>query len=790
VHVRFAPVIGQTISHYRVVEKLGGGGMGVVYKAEDTRLDRFVALKFLPDEVARDPQALLRFRREAKAASSLNHPNICTIHEIDEADGRTFIVMELLEGKTLRQTISGKAIENEMLLDLGIQIADALGAAHAKGIIHRDIKPANIFVTTRGQAKILDFGLAKLSRLEPGKIATDAPTIDEAEHLTSPGTTVGTVAYMSPEQVKGKDLDTRTDLFSFGAVLYEMATGLPPYRGDTSGVIFEAILNREPVPAGKMNPDLPPKLSEIISKALEKDRDVRSQSAGELRADLKRLKRDAESGSRLPAVPHTGARRRTWLPVSTALALILVIGAVLGLKFRGSQQSPTIDSIAVLPFVNTNADGKTDYLSDGITAGLIHTLSRVPQLRVMSRAAVFHYKGQQADPQKVGHDLNVAAVLTGTVAQQGDSLHIDATLVNVRDGSELWGEAYDRKLSQIQNLQQEISRGISTKLQLRLSSQDNAQEKLSPQDSETYLLYLRGRYYLDKSTTGDVRTAIDYFQQALSRNPDFARAYAGLADAYISLGQPWIGGLPPRQALQEAKTAAENAIRLSNDFSEAHVSLGHVVMLHDWDWRRAEEEYQRAIALDPNSAEAHYWYSELLQVEGRTEEAVREAEKAAQLDPVNLQNAAGYPYYTARQYDKAEKIFLRYSDHLGLGWVYAATGRYSEAISELRTEVGGAGPQDLVLSSLGQAYALHGQKPEAEKVLDDLAQKSKKTYVSSALLATIYAALGDRERALSGLEHAYQEHDQYMIYMNVDPALDPLRSEPRFQAMLRAMNFP
>jgi TolB-like protein/Tfp pilus assembly protein PilF len=433
-------------------------------------------------------------------------------------------------------------------------------------------------------------------------------------------------------------------------------------------------------------------------------------------------------------------------------------------------------------------DANTDYLSEGITASLIHTLSQVPKLRVMARATVFHYKGQQADPQKVGHDLNVRAVLTGTVTKQGDSLHVDAALVNVSDGSELWGEGYDRKLSEIGNLNQEIARDISSKLQLRLSPQmESAQEKIPAQDSESYLLYLRGRYYLDKQTTNDVRTSIDYFQQALSRNPNFARAYAGLADAYIGLGNPGIGGLPPRQALQEAKTAAENAIRLSSDLSEAHVSLAHVLVLHDWDWRRAEEEYQRAIALDPNSAQAHNWYSELLQVQGRTDEAVREVQKAAQLDPVNLQNAVGYPFYTARQYDQAEKIFRRYSDHIGLGWVYIATGRYSEAITELQAEKGDRVPSEEVLASLGQVYGLQGKKQEAEKVLAELNERSKKTYVSPFLLASVYVGLGDRERTLSALEEAYQEHDQTVIYLKVAPDYDRFHSEPRFQKLLSGL---
>jgi serine/threonine protein kinase/Tfp pilus assembly protein PilF len=838
---------GTKIGRYEIQSELGSGGMGVVYLALDTRLNRKIALKLLPADLTDNKDRLDRFEQEARAASALNHPNILTIHEIGTDNGTHFIATEFVEGETLRALIMMDApMRPSVALDLAIQVAAALSAAHAAGIVHRDVKPENVMLRTDGYVKVLDFGLAKLIETEKDRDAADPNAPTQRVYLTNPGVVMGTAKYMSPEQASGKTVDGRTDIWSLGVILYEMLTGRHPFDGEMPTQIIARVLEREPEPLGSRGTAVPAELQRIVSKALMKDRGERYRDIKDLLRDLKALKQDLEFDARLgrsgsssgqseeeeaqeapsgekpagervaPAPSGTtktlsneavsthgsgsravAAKPKSW-PNRLALVagLVAVAGLALGLwlYLRARNADAAIDSVAVLPFVNQNSDPNMEYLSDGLTESTINSLAQLPNMRVIARSSVFRYKGREIDPVQVARELGVRAVFTGRIAQRGDDLIISVELVDTGQNKQLWGETYDRKVSDLLVVQRDIAREISANLRTRLTPpEESLVTKRYTENPEAYQLYLKGRFYWNKRTGEAFKRAIEYFNGAIEQDPSYALAYAGLADTYILLSRYSAG--TPEESYPKAKAAAQRALAIDETLAEAHNSLAGVLLDYDWNLAESDKEYRRAIELNPNYATARHWYANgPLLVTERYDEAIAEMKRAVELDPLSLiiNSDLGSIYLDARQYDRAVEQLRKtidmdrgfYPAHYWLGEAYVMKGSYADAIAEYQ-KARELNDDPLVLGLLGHAYAVSGRRDEALRMLDELNKLAQERYVSSYTFALVYAGLNDRDQAFQWLEKSYRDRSSEIAYFKVDPLLDPLRPDPRFADLVR-----
>jgi len=841
---------GVRFNHYVILSQLGSGGMGEIYLAQDTKLGRRVALKLLLTQFTSDEERVHRFEQEARAASALNHPNIITIFEIGHDNETHFIATEFVEGQTINQRIKLGNLNLIDALDVAIQVANALVAAHAAGIVHRDIKPENVMLRPDGYVKVLDFGLAKLTENFDSDENIDPEAATKPLRDTSPGVIMGTVSYMSPEQARGHRVDSRSDLFSLGCVIYEMVTGHKPFRGETMSDVMAAVLEGEPVSITNLLPDAPAELQWIVSKALAKNRENRYQTAKELLNDLKRLKQQLEfkaeqarqnrtapigedisnssfrrSGSLRRSGSNSGSGRRsadTLQPLSydtevieptrslssaeflfvkvqdnkravgwVTLAMLTLIAALAYYWWKPAPQ--TTDSIAVLPFARLSAEPLTDSLADGITQGLIQNLSRIPKLKVRSMVSVQRYKvtGSMAmpNPRDIGLDLQVPLVLTGSINKRDGVMAVSVELVDANDNSFIWGQKYERKPGELLALQEEITREVSQRLKLDLTPEEQAVR-------EAYQLYLRGRYHWNRRTVADLKRGVDSFEQAIQRAPNYAPAYAGLADSYNMLGT--YGAISSAEAGSKAKEAAERALALDNTLAEAHSSLAFVKHRYEWDWIGAEEEFKRAITLDSNYATAHQWYSSYLMAVGRPAEAIEEARRCQELAPLSLiiGSHLAWMLYNAGQYEEAieqcQKIlaidpnFFAARRYLGLS--YEQVGKTREAIEELTKARELSGNASVVLAALIHAHAVSGNKTEARRLLDEALANQSQRKISAYDQAIIQAGLGDKQQAFALLEKAFEERSEYFPYLVVEPRLKPLRSDPRFSALVGRLN--
>ncbi len=745
-----ALLAGTRLGPYEILAPIGAGGMGEVYRARDSRLERDVAVKVLPEHLSQNPQALARFVRETKAVAALSHPNLLAIFDTGTENGISYAVTELLEGESLRARLMQGPTPWRKAVEIGAALAEGIAAAHSKGITHRDLKPENIFLTLDGRVKVLDFGLA---RVEAARTGVDADTQTEA------GTLMGTPGYMSPEQVRGASAGPASDIFSLGCVLYEMVSGRRAFPGQTAAETMSSILRDTPGELAASGAQVPPEFDRLIFCCLEKNSGERFQSAHDLAFHFK---------------------------------------AILNVPSGATQSPRAIDSIAVLPFTNASNDPDTEYLCDGITESIMNTLAQIAQLRVTPRSTAFRYKAREVDPQMAGRELNVRVVLTGRVIQRADNLVVSAELVDVAAGSQLWGERYHRKLSDIFALEEEIARKISESLRMKLSGQEKIRlSKRFTEDPEAYQLYLRGRHHWTRRTPDHVKKGAEYFQKAIEKDPSYAIAYSGLADCYSILGVYSI--LPSKEALAKAKAAAVAAVAFDDELAEGHTSLGFIRAYLDWDWSGGEREFQRALELNPGYWVTPYWYGLMLTSMGRFEEAEQQIRRAMELEPLSsvVMHGAAMNSLTSRRYAEAVERSLKGLENdphyfllrFWLGLAYLLEARYPEAIRELQTalDLGGRGVSWGV-GSLGHAYAVAGDKAEARRILEELLDRAKRETIDFLSVAVIYAGLGDIEDALISLEKGCDARGMSGVLVKVDPRFDPLRSEPRFQQILRRMN--